>query len=122
MGFYRVVRVPLDRPLDTDGDGIDDVYELRRGSFLDPLDPLDAGQDFDGDGASNLEEFQRGTDPEVADSALAVAIQQSGHDATYVAPASVVIQASASAKVVLVEFFINGIPEGKPGTLARTAG
>src|SRR5258708_3215216 len=28
-GFYRVLQVPLTTPLDTDGDGIDDVYELN---------------------------------------------------------------------------------------------
>jgi hypothetical protein len=27
--FYRVRRVPLSQPLDTDGDGIDDAWELR---------------------------------------------------------------------------------------------
>src|SRR5881409_545635 len=29
QAFYRIRRVPLDQPLDLDGDGIDDVYELR---------------------------------------------------------------------------------------------
>jgi hypothetical protein len=42
---------------DTDGDGIDDRYELDRPSILDPLDPTDAGEDPDGDGLTNLEEY-----------------------------------------------------------------
>lgn len=61
--FYRVLQVPIAHPLDTDGDGIDDVFELRHRAFLNPLDPADALLDFDQDGVSNLEEYRRGTDP-----------------------------------------------------------
>jgi hypothetical protein len=57
--------VPIAHPLDSDGDGIDDVYELRHPPFLNPLDASDANQDFDGDGHSNLEDYRAGTDPEV---------------------------------------------------------
>lgn len=39
--FLRVQRVPVDSPLDTDGDGIDDHYELLHPAFLNPLDPAD---------------------------------------------------------------------------------
>jgi len=66
-GFYRIQRVALAQPLDTDKDGIDDVYELRRATLLNPLNSADAGQDFDGDGTNNLEEFKRGTDPAKSD-------------------------------------------------------
>jgi len=41
-GFYRVIGVPLATPLDSDVDGIDDVYELRHRPFLNPLNPHDA--------------------------------------------------------------------------------
>lgn len=61
--FFNVQKVPLTAPHDTDGDGIDDVYELQHSSVLNPLDPGDANLDFDGDGVSNLREYQRGTDP-----------------------------------------------------------
>ena len=61
--FYLIQRVPVDQPLDSDIDGIDDVYELRHPLFLKPLTSFDAGQDFDGDGISNLDEFMAGTDP-----------------------------------------------------------
>lgn len=56
--FYRVRSVPLATPLDTDGDGIDDVYELQHPNVLDPLNPADAREDYDGDGFTNLEEYQ----------------------------------------------------------------
>jgi hypothetical protein len=65
--FYRVQRVPLDQPLDSDGDGINDAYELFRPAFLNPLDPADALRDYDGDGRTNLQEYQAGTDPAVPD-------------------------------------------------------
>lgn len=40
--FYRIKRVPLAQPLDTDGDGLDDVFELGRAGVLNPRDPTDA--------------------------------------------------------------------------------
>jgi autotransporter-associated beta strand protein len=40
---------------DSDGDGMDDLWETQNG--LDPADPADAQGDADGDGLTNLEEF-----------------------------------------------------------------
>ncbi|MCA8837409.1 MAG: hypothetical protein K8963_06120, partial [Proteobacteria bacterium] len=56
---FRSVRVILGG--DSDGDGLDDSYELANG--LDPSDPADAMEDQDGDGLSALKEFQVGTNP-----------------------------------------------------------
>ena len=39
--FFRAVPFSKFSPQDTDGDGIDDVYELTHSSMLDPLDPSD---------------------------------------------------------------------------------
>jgi len=50
---------------DSDGDGMDDSWELSYG--LDPEDSSDADEDLDGDGLSNLEEFNQNTDPSVSD-------------------------------------------------------
>ena len=52
--------------LDSDGDGLPDIYEQENG-----LNPgvNDAGNDNDGDGRTNLEEFQQGTNPNQADTA-----------------------------------------------------
>jgi hypothetical protein len=61
--FFTVQKVPLTQPHDSDGDGIDDVFELQHSSFLNPLNSGDANLDFDGDGVSNLREYQRGTNP-----------------------------------------------------------
>ncbi|WGZ96374.1 MAG: chitobiase/beta-hexosaminidase C-terminal domain-containing protein [Candidatus Thiothrix putei] len=45
---------------DTDGDGMDDAWELEHFGTLD----RDGTGDFDGDGISDLDEFRQGTDPE----------------------------------------------------------
>lgn len=52
-------------PVDRDGDGITDAWEIAQG--LDPDDPGDAASDPDGDGQSNLEEFLRKRNPRVKD-------------------------------------------------------
>lgn len=46
--------------IDTDGDGIPNLWEWQNG--LNYLDPADAGMDFDRDGYTNLKEYQLGTD------------------------------------------------------------
>jgi hypothetical protein len=83
-GFYRVRQVPLGDPLDVDGDGIDDVYELRHPSLLDPLNPADAGLDADGDGLSNLEEYRRGSDPAVINPTTLISSPANGEQAVSV--------------------------------------
>lgn len=61
--FYQVWRYPFSDPVDTDGDGIDDLYELRHPLLLDAVDDSDAAADADEDGKSNLEEYEADTDP-----------------------------------------------------------
>ncbi len=39
--FYRLREVPVADPLDSDGDGLDDVFELLRPLYLNPLNPND---------------------------------------------------------------------------------
>ena len=39
--FYRLRAVPVAEPLDSDGDGLNDVYELLRPLYLNPLNPND---------------------------------------------------------------------------------
>ncbi|ALC17042.1 hypothetical protein DSOUD_2278 [Desulfuromonas soudanensis] len=54
--------LPTSAPaLDSDKDGLPDVYENAHG--LDPLVATDALSDLDGDGISNFAEFAAGTDP-----------------------------------------------------------
>ncbi len=51
--------------VDTDADGLPDLWETKYG--LDPANPADAAQDKDGDGLSNLKEYQSSTDPNSPD-------------------------------------------------------
>lgn len=43
-GFFRAIPYDKHSPVDSDGDGIDDVYELNNPSVLDPLDPTDGSK------------------------------------------------------------------------------
>jgi hypothetical protein len=56
--------------IDSDDDGMPDLWELRHG--FDPEDPSDAVRDDDEDGLSNLEEYRAGTDPLDPDSVLRI--------------------------------------------------
>src|SRR5882762_2178183 len=78
--FYRVLQVPLTQALDSDGDGMSDVFELNYADCLNPLDPSDATADCDGDGRSNLNESNFGTDPTVADSIPKLVINELDYD------------------------------------------
>lgn len=52
---------PAASSVDTDGDGMQDLWEMAHG--FDPFNPADAGLDPDGDGLTNLQESQLGTNP-----------------------------------------------------------
>lgn len=66
-GFYRVREIERAAPLDLDGDGLDDVSELRYPTCLNALVavPGEGAADCDGDGLSNQFEIGQGTDPTV---------------------------------------------------------
>jgi hypothetical protein len=56
--FYRVRKIPLNQPLDTDGDGIDDAWELIHRRPGSALNNLDANEDHDGNGVPDLQDWQ----------------------------------------------------------------
>ena len=64
--------------VDTDRDGIPDVWEIANG--LNPNDPTDAALDTDGDGFSNLQEYMAGTNPNDPTSFWSATATASGAD------------------------------------------
>ncbi len=64
--FYRVEKVSLASPKDSDSDGMDDAYELAYRPVLNPLNAADADLDSDNDGRTNVEEYRARTNPLVA--------------------------------------------------------
>ncbi|MCP5524751.1 MAG: DUF2778 domain-containing protein [Verrucomicrobiales bacterium] len=61
--FFQVLEIPQLAPMDLDGDGIDDVWELTHPTTLNGLDPADAALDPDGNGHSSLFEYEAATRP-----------------------------------------------------------
>ena len=57
-------------PVDADGDGIPDVWEIANG--LNPHNASDAAADLDRDGFTNLQEYLAGTDPRNAGCKLCI--------------------------------------------------
>lgn len=59
QGFFRVLQHDVFEPMDSDGDGIDDRYELQHSNCLDPLDYHDASQPCLTNGMSNYAFYLR---------------------------------------------------------------
>ena len=55
--FFRSRAISLFAPEDTDGDGLDDLYELRH-PVLNPLDPTDGALDPDNNSLTFLDEYR----------------------------------------------------------------
>jgi hypothetical protein len=65
-GSLGLVRITVsNNPVDSDGDGMPDDWEITYG--FNPNDPGDAAGDADADGLTNLREFQLDTDPTIRD-------------------------------------------------------
>ena len=59
-GYPNLTYQESEVPVDSDGDGMPDAWELQYG--LDPKNPKDGALDADGDGYTNVEEYLNGTD------------------------------------------------------------
>lgn len=72
--FFRILVAPPNSAIDSDADGISDAIELGDPN-LDPLDPNDGAADPDGDGRSTSIEIQDGTDPQSANPAVLLGVE-----------------------------------------------
>ncbi|MBE8721546.1 pectate lyase family protein [Sphingobacterium pedocola] len=61
-GYPNLTFDPAQVPVDSDGDGMPDAWEIKHG--LNPNDPSDGTIDSDGDGYTNVEEYLNGTNPQ----------------------------------------------------------
>ena len=61
-GYPELTYDPSKVPVDSDGDGMPDDWELKNN--LDPKNANDGAMDTDGDGYTNVEEFLNGTNPQ----------------------------------------------------------
>jgi hypothetical protein len=100
--FYRVLKLPMDDPLDTDGDGADDVFELTFSSLMSPFNASDGSADPDLDGLTNREEAKGGTDPGTFNS---IELTSPEPGTTLDSPANFALDATTDNTIVRVEFF-----------------
>ncbi|MBT6034288.1 MAG: CAP domain-containing protein [Candidatus Jacksonbacteria bacterium] len=103
----RLFHSRINRPRDTDNDGLSDVIEERIGT--DPTNP-----DTDGDGVSDGKEVKRGTDPRVPNKAKDLFIPHEGNNffPQFLRPRRALLYATASVgiKVIIVVFALS-IPQ-----------
>lgn len=86
--------------LDTDGDGLDDLMELRLGTAIDLVDT-------DQDGASDLEEYLSHRDPLMANSPLdAILAEPSVRINLYEAAGTIYLQTFAAAGVSIEDVYV----------------
>jgi hypothetical protein len=100
--FYRILKIPVSQPFDTDQDGIDDITELGYETFLDPLDDDDALRDFDRDGVNNVDEIRLGRNPTAFDG-VQIFSPMSGR--TFNAPANILITVESGPDIISVDFY-----------------
>jgi len=109
--FYQILRAPLADPLDSDADGIDDLFEHRYEDFLDPFYQGDAGEDFDLDFRTNLEEYLDGGDPFVSSRDIPIEGLEIVH-VTFDRPVRVGYGTNAMSYTEALEFRVSVTPEG----------
>lgn len=105
---------------DTDGDGMNDKWEIDYG--LNPLDPADALLDADKDGFSNLTESQKGTNPN--DSTSHPPVAYAGSDQNAQTGSKVILDGSESTgrdgNLITFNWIQAGIPAGSTSVLSNT--
>ena len=58
LALHRIAAISVFSPRDSDGDRIDDLYELEHPEILNPLDPTDAALDPDNNGLTHQQEYR----------------------------------------------------------------
>lgn len=113
--FYRLRRVPLNQPLDTDGDGVDDVYELRHPALFNPLDATDTQHNFYSDGQGNLVKYEPLPGTQILSSGDVAALRSVADDGTLTFDPS----SSAAASLAIGQVIVAGASPMTPSGLLR---
>lgn len=111
--YFRLQRISLNSPLDTDGDGLNDVFELSHSGCLSSLNANDALLDSDGDTLSNSTEYLVGADPCHSNAAPSILVY--ADSGNYTEPGSFLLATTISGGDGLigrVDFFADGIAIG----------
>jgi hypothetical protein len=114
-GFYKVQRVPVNQPLDTDGDGIDDVYELQRPSAFDPLSATDTQRNFLRDAQGNFVKYEPLPTTRILSPDETTGIQPIAEDGTLTIAAS----SPAATSLAVGQVIVAGISPATPQGLLR---